>query len=178
MKIIKSFPVELPKSRSASIEGLLNKIRRGKNPPDYIDHHVNDDTIPAHPDDFGIHFITLVSFDRIVLPRENVVDMLHEEGWVPVRARPLLALRAQHPETHFGLPIAAVGQPIHIDKMERVVTINRSNAHGVGLRVTSGGWSDFWTFAVKPLPGRLTRPKASPFLAAEVKVRKFETEPA
>lgn len=176
MKVLKSFPVEFPRGRSATIECLLNKIRRGKNPPEYIDHHVNDDSIPAHPDDFGIHFITLVGFDRVVLPRENVVDMLHEEGWVPVRARPLLALRAQHPEIHFGLPIAAVGQPIHIDKMERVVTINRSNTHGVGLRVTSGGWSDFWTFAVKPLPGRLTRPQAKLLLAAEVVVPKIHVE--
>lgn len=177
MKIIKSFPVALPRGRSTTIEGLLNTIRRGKNPPDYINHHVNDENIPSHPDDFGIQVITVVGFDRIVLHKESVADMLHEEGWAPVRARPLLGLRAQHPEVHFGLPIAAVGQSVYIDGAERVVTINRGSLHGVCLRVTSGGWSDFWTFAVKPLPGRLTRPKADPRLTAEAKIRELRAEP-
>lgn len=151
MKISGTYSVQLPRSRFSTIRRLLTKIRDGKHSPDYVDHHISDESFPEHFTDFGIHTITLVTFERVITHDESVVDLLREEGYAPYRARPVLALRQQYPKLHFGHPIAALGQPVMIDGAERVLTINRGGLHGICLRVTSGGWSDFWTFAVKPL---------------------------
>ncbi len=151
MKIVCTYSVELPQGRQSTIRRLLTRIRDGKHSPDYVDHHISDESFPEHPTDFGIHTITLVTFERVITHDESVVDLLREEGYTPYRARPVLALRQQNPKLHFGHPIVALGQPVMIDGAERVLTINRGGLHGICLRVTSGGWGDFWTFAVKPL---------------------------
>lgn len=135
---------------ATTIASLLERIRNGAYPPDFVDHRLTDKNFPQNKEGVEEVDIDVISLGRVISPKEDLATIITDEGCQIVAIPELLGLRATYPRLSFGNCIAAPRQE-WCDHREYRWTpcINIGCRNGMRLRMINAGWLEFWKFAVK-----------------------------
>ncbi len=150
MRIHESYEIHVSYCGGRTITGLLDRIRKNTNPPNFVDQRLTDVNFPQGLKGVKTSKIFIVSFDRWISHREDTEACLHQEGFLVVNAAELLSLRAEKPKLEFGHPIVAPRNPWKDPRGYRFVPcIHSGSGNGIRLRMINAGWAPFWRFAVQ-----------------------------
>ncbi len=132
-----------------AIERLLGRIRRGRNPPDWIDHRLTDEHFPQPSEQEKSVLASVIAFSDTLTSEVDIVAVLSDAGYISLSVGELLMLRLENPELAFHPPIAAPGYSWSDGRYRWVPCLGSGLGPGIRLRIQNAGWSHFWTFAVK-----------------------------
>jgi hypothetical protein len=151
MIILGSYRISVLYRGATTIASLLEHIRNGEDPPDFIDHRFSDKSFPQKGEVLEEIGIDIVSMGRVIGRDEDMVRLFAGAGYQPVNPAELLSLRVAHPHAQrWGCCIAGLTHVWEDYRGYRFVPcLNAGAGHGIRLRMIDVGWSDFWHFAVK-----------------------------
>ncbi|MBI2030791.1 hypothetical protein HYT05_04170 [Candidatus Kaiserbacteria bacterium] len=151
MIILGSYRVPVQYRGAATIASLLEHIRNGEDPPDFIDHRLSDKSFPQEGEALEEIGIDIVSMGRVIGRDEDMPRLFAEAGYQPTNPAELLSFRAAYPQAQrWGCCITGLAQVWEDHRGYRFVPcLNAGAGHGIRLRMIDAGWGDFWHFAVK-----------------------------
>lgn len=149
MCLEEQYDVLVPYRGGRTIKNLIDEIQGGETPENYIDQRLTDEHFPQTREGDEPISVWLASFSYWLRCKENVVDYLRGDGYVPVNPAELLALRAKHPRTRFMRSVALAQSWKDHNGYARVPCIGSGAGSGLRLREFNSGWAPFWKFAIK-----------------------------